>query len=66
MDRRQRIAHILKERRNEFVDLVESYLANKGEGKDGQVLAANDFKQILSAFGIKLTPKVSSFSNIQV
>jgi len=56
MDRRVQISRILKERRSEFIDLVESYLASKGAGDSGQLLAANDFKQILSAFGIKLTP----------
>jgi len=41
------------------VNLVESYLASKGKGQEGNLLAANDFKQILQAFGIKLTPQVS-------
>ena len=51
-------------RREEFITLVQSYMKTKGGDLSGsnsadQLLNTQDFKQILQAFGIKLSPQVS-------
>ena len=67
-ERRQNIQRILKERQAEFLSIVESYLKKQGGlDKFSNLLQVSDFKQILQAFGLQLTPQVSgngrSFSN---
>jgi len=61
-EKRKRIANILNKRREEFLDLVKSFMGSYGN-KDGQLIDAKDFKQILEAFGIKLNPYVSGSFN---
>ena len=69
-DKRKRVSDILTKRREEFIGLVQSMAKRKGGSgtttsttadriNNASTLPVSDFKQIINALGIKLSPRVS-------